>query len=203
MDEAEVVVMLVGMGFERELAVRAAQLAGASGVEGALELIEGSPELLAGTAPQNPLAMSAGVGTAPVPAPGGGFRPLDSAPRGLKAVFVVRADLQMSPGKIAAQVAHAALALVRNHHHGTATDDDRTRLLLWQTIGEKIVVVEVEGPQQMEALQVRAREVGLIQAEIHDAGRTEVEPGSQTVCGFGPHYEEEANKVTGHLSLLK
>ena len=78
-----------------------------------------------------------GVAPAPAPAPvpaGGGIVPPGLLGGGdIKLVIVVRADLRMSSGKVAAQAAHAALAATRRS--GAAV------LGQWQGAGEKIVVV--------------------------------------------------------------
>ena len=37
---------------------------------------------------------------------------------------------------------------------------------------------------------------------ITDAGRTQIEPGSQTCVGIGPAPESEIDKVTGGLKML-
>lgn len=46
------------------------------------------------------------------------------------------------------------------------------------------------------------KEKGINYYLVADAGRTQVEPGSLTVLGIGPEYEEILNSVTGHLKLL-
>ena len=37
---------------------------------------------------------------------------------------------------------------------------------------------------------------------IRDAGRTQVDPGSITVCALGPDYENILNEIIGSLKLL-
>lgn len=127
----------------------------------------------------------------------------------LKAVFVVRADLGMTPGKMAAQVTHAALDLVRqneaaNSFYKSVGGDSRDDFLAqWLGTGEKVVILQCEDLVEMKALQEKAGHMQLFCSVVRDAGRTEVEPGTQTVVGFGPHYEDVVNQLTGHLQLLR
>ena len=37
---------------------------------------------------------------------------------------------------------------------------------------------------------------------VHDAGRTQIAAGSQTVLAIGPAPKGDIDKLTGHLSLL-
>lgn len=68
---------------------------------------------------------------------------------------------------------------------------------------DKIVVLGV--PEEAGLLDIisKAESFGLGAFAIHDAGRTEVEPGSLTVAAIGPSYEELVNVVTGHLRPYK
>lgn len=54
---------------------------------------------------------------------------------------------------------------------------------------------------ELRAIAKAARDVGLITNVIQDAGRTQVAPGSRTVCGVGPGPARLVNLVTGHLKL--
>ena len=53
----------------------------------------------------------------------------------------------------------------------------------------------------MVALYQDARRVGLLSNIVHDAGRTQVTPGSKTVCAVGPGPVDLIDRVTGHLKL--
>lgn len=48
----------------------------------------------------------------------------------------------------------------------------------------------------------QAKGAGLSTYTVADAGRTEVEPGTETVGCIGPAYAAEIDAVTGSLSLL-
>ena len=47
-----------------------------------------------------------------------------------------------------------------------------------------------------------ARDVGLTNSLITDAGLTEVPPGTVTCLGIGPATETKINEITGKLSLF-
>lgn len=112
-----------------------------------------------------------------------------------KLAIVVRTDLGMGRGKIAAQVAHAAVAAVLD---GLGGDD----LTTWLREGQPKVVLKVaDGAQLLEVVR-QARDAGLPTELICDAGRTQVSPGSQTCCALGPADGQRIDAVTANLSLL-
>ncbi len=55
---------------------------------------------------------------------------------------------------------------------------------------------------QMHALQAKADELGLITYIVADAGKTQIEAGTETVCAIGPGPEDIVNQVASHLKLL-
>jgi len=111
----------------------------------------------------------------------------------MKQAIVARADLGMGEGKLAAQVAHAALMAA-----GEA--DDRTRSA-WQGEGQKKVVLQADGESQLFALAERADATGLPHAIVRDAGHTELDPDTVTALAVGPAEDDRVDEVTGDLSL--
>lgn len=114
-----------------------------------------------------------------------------------KLVVAVRSDLELSRGKLAVQVAHAAVmaALDAKARH-------RRWFSPWYAEGQKKVVVRAAGIQDLHGLQSRARAVGLPTALVEDAGLTELPPGTVTCLGIGPGPNELVDQVTGHLKLV-
>ena len=115
----------------------------------------------------------------------------------MKMVIVARGDLKLSKGKLAAQVAHAAVdcALKAMRH-------DRRAFDAWHAAGQKKTVLKVAGEKALYPLKQTAEDAGLSTALIKDAGHTEIPPGTVTVLGIGPGTEADVDAVTGHLSLL-
>ncbi len=111
-----------------------------------------------------------------------------------KQVIVVRGDLKLSPGKLAAQAAHAS---VNSYKRSSAKAREE-----WEKEGEKKVVLRVDTPEDLLALYNAARNHKLPAALVKDAGRTELPPGTVTALGIGPAKENEIDKITGKLKML-
>ncbi|KAI9481249.1 MAG: peptidyl-tRNA hydrolase PTH2-domain-containing protein [Benjaminiella poitrasii] len=98
-----------------------------------------------------------------------------------KLTLVVRSDLGMTKGKIAAQCGHATLACYK------ATKKVNPSLLkAWETSGQAKVALKCDSEDKLLELQAIALSLGLPAQTIQDAGRTQIAPGSRTVLGVGP-----------------
>jgi peptidyl-tRNA hydrolase, PTH2 family len=116
----------------------------------------------------------------------------------MKLALVVRTDLGMGRGKIAAQVAHAAVTAVLAGLGGLGEAD----LAAWLQEGQPKVVLKVADGAQLDDVVRQARAAGLPTEVICDAGRTQVTPGTLTCCALGPADTTRIDAVTGALSLL-
>lgn len=114
-----------------------------------------------------------------------------------KQVIIVRNDIKMSKGKIAAQVAHAALA-----SYIEATKKWPNWAKEWLMEGQRKVVLKVNSLEELLELKRRVEEKDFPNSLITDAGLTELEPGTTTCLGIGPAPSEELDKIVGHLKLL-
>ena len=135
-----------------------------------------------------------------------------------KQMIVMRRDLKMRKGKIAAQAGHACveatlMAIVREGRGGAlrATDgwawvehgeDDVTALTEWFDAGVAKVCVYVDSEEELLDLAARGRELGFAVALVRDAGHTEFhgEP-TYTCLAFEPLPAEEIDPLTGELPL--
>ncbi|KAE8441682.1 hypothetical protein EG329_004555 [Mollisiaceae sp. DMI_Dod_QoI] len=116
-----------------------------------------------------------------------------------KLVLVVRTDLGMTKGKIAAQCGHATLACYKRF---LKNDPKSTILRRWEREGQMKVALQIKNEDELEMLQAQAISLGLVAEVIADAGRTQIAAGSHTVLGIGPGPASIIDKVTGGLKLL-
>jgi PTH2 family peptidyl-tRNA hydrolase len=62
--------------------------------------------------------------------------------------------------------------------------------------------VAVNSEDELLGIRDKAKENGLPFYLVRDAGRTQIAPGSITVCAVGPGKVSDVDTVTGHLNLL-
>ncbi|MGC8676409.1 MAG: peptidyl-tRNA hydrolase Pth2 [Candidatus Micrarchaeia archaeon] len=115
----------------------------------------------------------------------------------LKQVIVVRSDLEMGKGKLAAQVAHASLM-----SYFAAAKQDSELTEQWLAEGEKKIVLKVDGEEALKKLYAAFQYLHVPCALVEDAGLTELPPGTVTALGIGPWRSEDIDKLTGSLKLL-
>jgi PTH2 family peptidyl-tRNA hydrolase len=111
-----------------------------------------------------------------------------------KQVIVIRKDLKMEKGKIAAQAAHASLEAYKKA--------DINDIHEWEEGGMKKIVVAANDIKELMEIKERAKAARLPYAVIRDAGKTQVEAGTVTALGIGPADEGAIDKITKHLKLL-
>jgi PTH2 family peptidyl-tRNA hydrolase len=114
-----------------------------------------------------------------------------------KQVIAVRRDLDMGKGKVAVQVAHAAVS---------AAEEARKKYAEWWEAwlreGQCKVAVRVDSLEEILRLERRSRELRLPVALITDRGLTQIDPGTTTCLGIGPAPSSIVDTLTGNLGLL-
>jgi peptidyl-tRNA hydrolase len=135
-----------------------------------------------------------------------------------KQVIVARLDLKMPPGKLAAQVAHASVAVLLKHgrweNDFQCGDPDvpRDKFVLhpteamehWMKISFPKAVLEAKDEMEMEILYAEAQRAGLPCSKVIDSGRTVYNGEHNLTCiAIGPAERSEIDKITGHLPLYK
>jgi len=114
-----------------------------------------------------------------------------------KQAIVVRNDLKMQKGKIAAQVAHASLTSAEQ------TKKEKPELFRkWWERGQKKVVLKVNSLDAIFEITEIAERNNIIFSIIEDKGLTQIPPGTVTCVGIGPDEDEKIEKITGKLKLL-
>jgi peptidyl-tRNA hydrolase, PTH2 family len=114
-----------------------------------------------------------------------------------KQVILVRTDLKLPKGKMAAQAAHASVEAV---FKGLKSDKDIVGG--WHKEGMKKVVLKVQSEKHMLRYCQYAKDENILHAIITDAGHTVVEPGTKTCCALGPAHESDIDRITGDLALM-
>ncbi|RNL20757.1 aminoacyl-tRNA hydrolase [Slackia faecicanis] len=135
-----------------------------------------------------------------------------------KQVIVVRRDLKMRKGKIAAQSGHACVEAVlmalakENRLSDVRVEDgwvqlaetgrDATPLSEWFARGVAKICVYVDSEEALLDLAKQGEDAGFCVALIQDAGHTEFhgEP-TYTCLAFEPLYPEQIDPITGELPL--
>ncbi|PSP76797.1 aminoacyl-tRNA hydrolase [Halobacteriales archaeon QS_3_64_16] len=111
----------------------------------------------------------------------------------MKQAIVARTDIGMGTGKLAAQVAHAALSAYEDCEERTRSE--------WKGSGQKKVVLKGETESQLFELADAADREGIPYAVIRDAGHTQLDSGTVTALAIGPSTERVIDSVAGDLSL--
>ena len=114
-----------------------------------------------------------------------------------KQVIVMRIDLKMSRGKIAAQAGHAAVS---------AAEEARKRRpdwwSAWMEEGQRKIAVKARSEQELLELEGQAKQLRLPSALVCDRGLTELPPDTMTCLGIGPAPSSQVDRITGKLKLL-
>lgn len=125
----------------------------------------------------------------------------------IKQVIVVRKDLNMRKGKLAAQVAHAAMKFILDNNNAAKpgmievhmTDEEA----IWCRESFTKIVVGCDSKGELENLIFKAQLHNITVHSIIDAGKTEFHDEPTLTCAaFGPCDSEELEAITGKLKLL-
>ncbi len=112
----------------------------------------------------------------------------------MKQVILVREDLGMPSGKLAAQCCHASVECVLK------SKDENIKE--WKKEGMTKIILGVKDLKHLTLKMNMAKSEGLVNAMIKDAGRTFFTEPTITCLGIGPAADEKIDKVTGNLKIL-
>ncbi len=133
-------------------------------------------------------------------------------------MIVMRRDLKMRKGKIAAQAGHACteallMAMYKENRLGDLLDTpagmmlqmegrEESPLTEWFGGGVAKICVYVDSEEELLAIAAKAEEMGIIAAVITDAGATEFHGVPTRTClALEPLPAEVADTLTGGLPL--
>lgn len=114
-----------------------------------------------------------------------------------KQVIVVRKDLRMGTGKIAAQVGHAAVLGVEE-----SRKSNKLWLKRWFNEGQPKIVVKVNSLDELIQVQIDAEDLRVPVVVVQDRGLTQIPSGTVTCVCIGPAPSYIIDKVTSELKLL-
>lgn len=146
----------------------------------------------------------------------------------MRRLFIMRKDLNMSPGKLAAQVGHCAEAywtkiILDGAFSGELFSKDKDRMMITISVERDIVsgyindsfvktVCEARNKNHLLKAKTMADDMGLVEGEdyglIFDNCITELEPEEEngtTLTGiwFKPLPDEDAHKISRKYQLYK
>lgn len=124
-----------------------------------------------------------------------------------KQVIVMRKDLGMRKGKMIAQGAHAAMAVLLDGAHTTDTEMSvplTPAAHQWLISGRVTkICVGVDSEAELDDVVARAHAAKVPCALVVDAGKTEFHGvATKTCCAVGPAWADEVDAITGALALL-
>ena len=112
----------------------------------------------------------------------------------MKQAIIIRNDLKMGRGKIAAQASHASLSAYEKTTIATKNK--------WKREGQKKIVLKANTEKELIDLLKTAQMKNIKCAMIKDAGHTQVEPGTITALGMGPDEDRKIDEIVRELKLL-
>lgn len=112
----------------------------------------------------------------------------------MKQVMIVRTDLKMRKGKIAAQCCHGAI--------GAYKKSPADKIRKWENEAYAKVVLKVQTLEELTELKKLADKKGIANYLVVDAGRTQIPTSSVTVLALGPDEDKILDELTGDLKLL-
>lgn len=115
----------------------------------------------------------------------------------VKMVIAVRKDLDLGKGKMAAQVAHAAVTCALK-----SEKDDKKVFKEWIRTGQRKIVVKIDNLETLYRLKSAAETAGITTSLITDAGLTQIAPGTVTCLGLGPADEDVIEPITSSFKLF-
>ena len=136
--------------------------------------------------------------------------------REVKQYIIVRTDLPMNAGKLAAQAAHASMKVFFDKFENTqiCLNNDNSEIvdgLVYiptefekQWIEGKFTKItkKVKNESQLLKVYEQAKNAGLNVSLIKDAGLYGLEGENYTCVAVGPNYVEDCEPVVGKLRLL-
>lgn len=114
-----------------------------------------------------------------------------------KQVIVVRKEIRMGTGKLAAQVAHGAVSGAEQ-----VRISNPSWFMKWFSSGQAKVIVKVQQLDHLLEIKRKAQILGLPVVQVQDSGLTQIPTGTITCLGIGPAPSIMIDRITHDLKLL-
>ena len=111
--------------------------------------------------------------------------------------LIVRTDLKMGKGKIAAQCGHAIQYLTISNLASNSSIFNK-----YLRFGGAKICLKVNSEVEMDNIMGYCNDNNIVYYQVIDAGRTQVAPNSKTVLGIGPILKSEVPSIISDLKLL-
>lgn len=124
----------------------------------------------------------------------------------VKQYIIIRDDLNMSSGKIAAQACHASMKIFFDKFH-TESNNIRSIYLtdeeiIWVDGIFTKIVKKVKSENELLKIYTKAKDAGLNVSLIKDIGLTELEGENYTAIAIGPNYISKCEPIVKRLRNL-
>ena len=103
----------------------------------------------------------------------------------------------MGKGKLAGQASHASVS-----GYISVSRKNPAIAKAWVEEGQKKIVLKINDDIMLLDYFELCKKEGIPCELIHDAGKTQLEPGTATCFAAGPWDENEIDKILGKLKLL-
>lgn len=113
--------------------------------------------------------------------------------------LVIRKDLKMNAGKVAAQAGHAVQLTLEQ----AEKRDDNLWLHSWRKRSYTKIALAVQSLEELQDLHQKLTDALLTSVMVVDEGRTQVQQNSITVLGIQPLPKSIGATFVGHLPLYR
>lgn len=127
----------------------------------------------------------------------------------IKQVIVMRKDLNMRKGKMAAQASHASMAFITRNLGYCCRNPDAFTVTLskvekqWLDDSFVKICVSVDSEEELLAIRDAAEQARIVCHLVQDNGWTEFHGVPTYTClAIGPDFSERIDPITSHLRLL-
>lgn len=114
-----------------------------------------------------------------------------------KMVLIVRTDLKMGKGKIGSQCGHGSILAYKQ---GLVVCPEAVKT--WEMRDNQKKIVLGASLEEFEHIRHQCNSLKIPNVTVVDAGKTQIQPNSETVLAIGPVIDDFIDPLTRNLKLL-